>query len=244
MNSYKSSSKFIKSDLTDQIRIIIYSIYSAIKNRGLIPTAQMICISVCDQINDYIHGIDAHQFMDSAKLLGAHPSAPFANFYQPVRAIPFHKLMRTLNLPVSSNFTDIGAGTGKSLILANKYPFKKLIGIEIVPELCERATVNLKKKLSAEKFQIICDDALNYKFNSDDQFFFLNDPFSEEVFRPWIKLLLNHQKQIQSPVTLIYKNNNMRKIPTLEKLKSELEQKNNYQEMNTWGNFFQIFEIK
>ena len=200
----------------------------------------MILVALYDKLEDQIRGIKAHDFLDSASVVSSKESAIYANFYQPVRSMPFRKLMSKLNLKNDGSFIDIGAGTGKAMILALDYGFTKVKGIEIVEGLVEIAEENRQSlNIPKEKFVCIADDALNYEYAIDDKVIFFNDPFSNEVFAPLLKKLEENILEKRVEVTFIYKNNSKRDI---ESYKSLLK-KYNGQEINIWGNFFQIFTI-
>lgn len=222
----------------NKTEIIIHSIKTAIKNRGLIKTLQMIIIAVLDEIEDKRRGIIAHNFVDSAQETQGHPSSAFANFYQPVRTLPFKVLMKKLNVDKSSHFVDIGSGTGKALILALEFGFKKAIGVELVKSLCAVANTNKKNlNISDEAMEIYCMDALKYDFQPNDRVVFLNDPFSDEIFAPFLEKLKIHAQQ--NKTLLIYKNNNLRPIPSVQNLMKEFPSQN----LDIWGNFFHIVEL-
>lgn len=78
---------------------------------------------------------------------------------------------------------DVGCGKGVVLKEALKYPFQKVSGIELQPELVEIAKNNFKKLHLAEKVECIQANALSYENYGDyDTYFFFN-PFSEDIFK-------------------------------------------------------------
>jgi len=61
----------------------------------------------------------------------------------------FHSAVSKLALDYPKTvFIDFGSGKGRTLLLACKYPFHSIIGIEISPALCEIATDNINKYLA------------------------------------------------------------------------------------------------
>ncbi len=74
---------------------------------------------------------------------------------------------------------------------------------------------------------------------SDEAFIFLNDPFSDEVFTPFIEKVLAHQASINREVFIVYKNNNRREMNSLVNLKSKFE----YMSIDISGNYFEIYRI-
>jgi len=64
--------------------------------------------------------------------------------YQPTKARPFQDLLRRLDLPAGGTFVDVGSGKGRVLLLAARHPFKRVVGIEFSPSLCEQARRNIE----------------------------------------------------------------------------------------------------
>jgi len=218
------------------VGIYYHSVILGIKTRGFIQTFYMVIISLLDIAEDRIKGIIAHEFVDSKNVTKLN-SSKFANFYQPVRSIPFRKLFREMKFTADGNFVDIGAGTGKALILAKEQGFEKVKGIELVPYLVELAQENKKKfNFSDIEFECICEDALNYKFEKEDQFFFLNDPFSDEVYQPFMSHLVDHFLNTNKKIVVVYKNNSLRKMSFYDNIPNYCK----YKEVNYWGNLYQI----
>lgn len=225
--------------MLQQIRIIKYSIVSSVETRGWSDTVKMIVIAVVDMIGDFISGIRAHSFVDSALYITGE-SAKFANFYQPVRRVPFMNLLRKKNIPCSGGFVDIGSGTGKALLLALEYGFDKVVGVEIVDSLCVLAKSNFEKKsIPQSKYSLICADALDYNIQHEDHVFFFNDPFSDEVFSKFLDKLLSCKIDGREFV-LIYKNNNKRKIDSYISLQSKYRS----YVFESWGNYFEVILLK
>jgi hypothetical protein len=63
------------------LRIVLYSIYSALVARGPVKMAQMVATALRDKAEDNARGLDAHGFVDSARRTKGHPSSPYANYY-------------------------------------------------------------------------------------------------------------------------------------------------------------------
>ena len=202
----------------------------------------MIVVALKDRKEDESSGLIAHDFLDPRITDPDQSNVKFANYYQPVRSGPFRLLLERLNPSLEYAFLDVGAGTGKAMLLAAEFGFKKVRGIEIAKDLCRDAEINFKKfgsRFPNTKFEMLHGDALNFSFNSDDGFFFLNDPFSEEVFKPFVERIEQFRKQTDREILMVYKNNIRRFMPSLEKLKSRCK----YSEEDISGNLFQVFKI-
>lgn len=130
--------------------------------------------------------------------------------YGPTQARPFKQLMNTLNFPDNSVFVDFGSGKGRVLLLSSQYGFKRVVGIEFSPKLCEIAKKNLsiyKKKVGGIlNVQIIESDVVDYNIRDDDNVFFLYNPFDRVVMRIILNNIILSLKNKQRKIWLIYNN--------------------------------------
>jgi SAM-dependent methyltransferase len=131
-----------------------------------------------------------------------------ATSYGPVNAWGFQKLLKTLNLPKSYAFVDLGCGLGRACILGAEYGFAKVTGVELAPELCEVARENIRncKVSEARKLpiQIIEGDALDYCERSEDDVYFMYRAFSLEFFQQVLEKLVRRAPLHQRLFTVIY----------------------------------------
>jgi len=221
---------------------VAYSVFKALQMRGLGSTLAMIRVALADKAADKALGLLAHDFLDPRLSDPLAPNVEHANYYQPVRTIPFRTLMKELKPDPCIGFVDVGAGTGKAMLLAAEYGFRSVRGVELAASLCEDAKKNFAKfagKHPHAKLEISQGDALAFPLREHDRFFFLNDPFSEEVFAPFIERLREHRRSAQGELTLVYKNNNLRNIPSLKALRKTAE----FSCRDYSGNFFEIYRF-
>jgi len=105
--------------------------------------------------------------------------------YAPTKANPFIKLMNNLTFPPESVFVDLGAGKGRPVLIASGYGFKKVVGVEYSPILCEIARKNIaayrEKTGNATEMEIIESDVIDYEVRNDENVFFLFNPFDGNV---------------------------------------------------------------
>ncbi len=79
-----------------------------------------------------------------ARLLGL-----FHSPYQPTDPTLFREMMSSL--PILSEqfefeaftFIDLGSGKGRTLLMASEYPFRRIVGVELLPDLHQIAQENL-----------------------------------------------------------------------------------------------------
>jgi predicted RNA methylase len=99
-------------------------------------------------------------------------------------------------------FIDIGAGKGRVLLIASRFPFKRLIGVEFARELVETTRRNIMR--FGARAEIVHADAANYRFPVENLVVYLYNPFGSKVLRP----VLNSLREIGSTheVYLLYLN--------------------------------------
>src|SRR5205823_2569252 len=89
------------------------------------------------------------------------------------------KILRRLHLDYGSHvFVDYGAGMGRALILASGLPFKRVIGVEISPQLAQIAEQNIKKarrKLACPDIRVVNTDATAFAIEPEMSIFYFNN---------------------------------------------------------------------
>ena len=68
----------------------------------------------------------------------------FHSPYQPTDAGLFQEMMAILPIDFREfTFVDLGSGKGRTLLMASEYPFRRIVGVEILPELHRAAEENI-----------------------------------------------------------------------------------------------------
>src|SRR6184192_3703762 len=98
--------------------------------------------------------------------------------YQPSEPALFHEMLGALSIdPTQFTFIDIGSGKGRALLMAADYPFRRIIGIELLPELHHVALDNLRQYQSHTQecvdLQAICGDARTFPFPAEPTVLYL-----------------------------------------------------------------------
>lgn len=138
----------------------------------------------------------------------------FHSPYQPTEPSLFREMMNavaTLNLDFRKfTFIDIGSGKGRALLMAAEYPFRRIAGVELLPELHRVAQENIGKySADSQKgfaIETVCGDARAYQFPPDPILLYLFNPLPEAALR---QLLANLEISLhQSPraVCVLYHN--------------------------------------
>jgi len=143
----------------------------------------------------------------------------FHSPYQPTEPALFHEMMETLAAEPGFDFSqftfiDIGSGKGRALLLAADYPFKQIIGVELLPELHRIAQENISryKSESQKCFQLlsVCGDATQYAFTHSAILLYLFNPLPEKGLRELLARLQQnlHQNSQKSTgaLRIVYHN--------------------------------------
>jgi SAM-dependent methyltransferase len=120
----------------------------------------------------------------------------------------FRQVMRHLVIrPDEDVFLDFGSGLGRAVILAGTYPFRKVIGVELVAELHTRAQENVRRamrRLRCRDIELHNVDARSFHIPADVTIVYMWNPFSGEVLR---QVLANiRQSFLEAPrvITIVH----------------------------------------
>ena len=140
------------------------------------------------------------------RLLGVFHSA-----YQPTEPALFHEMMAALNIAFEDfRFIDLGSGKGRTLMMASDYPFQRIVGVELLPELDRVAKDNLHKyKSEAQRCFLLeswCADAREYVFPNEPVVLYLSNPLPRSGFTQVIENLERSLEQHPRSVRVLYHN--------------------------------------
>ncbi len=139
----------------------------------------------------------------------------FHSPYQPTESTLFHEMIAALaeqagfDFPLFT-FVDLGSGKGRTLLMASDYPFRRIVGVELLPKLHHAAQENLGKYQSESQkcfaLESICADATEFSFPTDPILLFLFNPFPESGLRRVIANLDNSLREHPRKIYVIYHN--------------------------------------
>ena len=112
----------------------------------------------------------------------------------------------------SDVFVDFGSGKGRVVYQAARYPFARVIGVEVAEEMNRIARANLehgKRKLACREVELVTCDAADYEIPDDMTYAYFYNPFSGETFRRVVANILASIDRNPRRVTLIYLNPEM-----------------------------------
>jgi SAM-dependent methyltransferase len=134
--------------------------------------------------------------------------------YFPSEPWLFEEMMQALPIEFQDfTFVDLGSGKGRALLMAAEYGFKRIIGVEYMPEWHRSAQENLRKyaqHCAAENqppgsIETVCMDARDFEFPPGPLVIYFFNPFPEPVLAAVLDRLrrsvLNHSR----PIFLAYR---------------------------------------
>jgi SAM-dependent methyltransferase len=130
----------------------------------------------------------------------------FLTAYQPTEPALFHEMMASLPVDVRGfTFVDLGSGKGRTLLMASEYPFRKIIGVEILPELHRMAEENIRAyrspRQSCTEIESICADASDFDLPAGPLLLYLFNPLPETSLR---RMLANLEKSLRQHPRTVY----------------------------------------
>jgi SAM-dependent methyltransferase len=157
---------------------------------------------------DWRYGTDTMRWVNRNELDTRSANQSHSAPYRATKVGPLLDLLNKLQLPRTSTFVDIGSGKGRVLLIASQYGFRKVVGIEFSGELCATARKNVelffRKATRHSPIEVIEADATEYKFQGEDQVFFMYNPFDGFILAKVIENLRRSLEANPRRVWLIY----------------------------------------
>ncbi len=155
---------------------------------------------------DLDHGVDttSARLPVSTRLRGL-----IASPYQPTDPALFAEILQGLDLDWREfAFIDIGSGKGRTLLMAAEYPFRRIIGVELLPELHEIAVENVRKHSRGRLCHIetVCGDAREFAFPHEPSVIYLFNPLPEPGLAMVIENLERSLQEAPRAVYVVYHN--------------------------------------
>jgi SAM-dependent methyltransferase len=148
----------------------------------------------------------------------------FYSLYQPTEPAQFREMIETLQQKRNLNleeftFVDLGSGKGRTLLMASEYPFRRIVGVELLPSLHQIAQENLSRYKSDSQrcfvLESVCGDATSFALPAEPLLLYLFNPFQGSGIRRTVENLRNSLKHHPRPAYVLYHN------PQLEHILAE-----------------------
>jgi SAM-dependent methyltransferase len=183
-------------------------LHSSVKERGLIRSLELFYSRIIDYGFDIRYGLHTFHKVKLDDLTIQSENKQWGVDYMPTGVLPFKKLMKEIDFPKESVFVDVGCGKGRLLLLASQYGFKKILGIEFSHQLYEEAKKNIaqfqKKNGKRLNIDLIESDVVDYVIESNQNVFFLYNPFSAQVMTRFLENIKTSLHKKYRKIWLIY----------------------------------------
>jgi len=113
----------------------------------------------------------------------------FHSPYQPTEPALFREMLHSFGQQSHSDFhdfvfVDLGSGKGRTLLMGSDYPFRRIVGVELLPALHRAARENLRKYRSESQkcfdLESICADATEFSFPVEPMLLYLSIRFPSQ----------------------------------------------------------------
>jgi hypothetical protein len=163
-------------------KLVATKLVSSLRRRGLGGTLKSCAAEIEDIWFDRRFGIDTLGTARDWSL----PTGPFGVGYQPTKITRLKKIFRELRINFGDYiFLDLGSGKGRALLVASEFPFKRIIGVEVLSEFHLIAERNIRAyRSTTQKCSAIeshCCDATLYQLPPDNIVLFLSNPFEHPI---------------------------------------------------------------
>jgi SAM-dependent methyltransferase len=149
---------------------------------GVSKTAGLTVDWVWDFLSDWRLGVNTRAFAGRSVI--GYNNTDYIH-YVPTRYRHIYNIINSIKTITENDvLLDYGCGMGRVLVVAAKYPFRKVIGVEISPLLATISEENIRRagsKLNCRDVQVVTVDAASYSPPAEVTCFFLYDPFRGEL---------------------------------------------------------------
>ncbi|GAC1431069.1 MAG: hypothetical protein NVS1B11_04920 [Terriglobales bacterium] len=138
-------------------------------------------------------------------------SGVFHSAYQPTQPDIFSNILARLKIDFREFlFIDIGSGKGRVLLMASDFPFRSILGVELLTSLHEVALENIKlyKNPAQKCFDItaVCADAREFVLPRQPSVIYLFNPLPEAGLAEFIENLERSLRENPRATYLLYHN--------------------------------------
>lgn len=122
----------------------------------------------------------------------------------------FREILRAVPVSLASyTFVDIGSGKGAAVLMASEFPFRRLIGVELNPELAAEARRNVvqfnRKTGKHIDPEWSVGDYFKWSAPSEPCLFFFNNPFPEALTLRALERLESMLARNGQPALLVFR---------------------------------------
>jgi hypothetical protein len=164
-----------------------------------------------DRAFDLRHGVDTGGYIQLKQFHLTNSTWVHGSPYVAVHPDDFVRLVGALAIRHQDfSFVDFGAGKGRALLMAQNYPFKRVIGVEFSTELIEIARRNIRnyqgnapRRVEPE---LVCADALDYVLPDGPGVYFFFNPFDRDIMERVAARVARSYREQPRELFVLYSN--------------------------------------
>lgn len=106
--------------------------------------------------------------------------------YYPSSIRAVNRVLRDLHVTGNDVFVDYGSGMGRTIVLASRFPFRELIGVEASGDLHRAALTNLLRAVpepERSRIDLLHGDARHFQLPDTASVLYFYNPFHGEILR-------------------------------------------------------------
>jgi len=128
-------------------------------------------------------------------------------FYGPSGWLNLRRILPRREVSAHDVFVDFGSGMGRVVLQAARYPFRRVIGVELSGELHRIAQENIRRtrrRLRCRNVELVRADVLEYEVPDDVTVAYFYNPFTGDIFAEIIRRLAVSVERNPREVRIIY----------------------------------------
>ncbi len=146
---------------------------------------------------------------------GAFPSGNWTSMrtkwgveYHGTKICLFRRIIRRFKIRTNhQGLVDYGCGMGRVILLAARYPFRQIIGLEyskMLVDICQDNINRVAKYLKCHDIHVLNQDANEYILSPDITVFFFYNPFTGDTLRTGFRRIEDRLRARPRPIQIIY----------------------------------------
>jgi SAM-dependent methyltransferase len=159
---------------------------------------------------DIAHGTDTSGLIKGEDLSMGLRNGLWSTAYYGISPALLIHLINTLNIDYRDfTFLDLGSGKGRALLVASRFPFRRIVGIELSSQLSAVATNNIAKFSALQQCRDIearTGDATTFDYPAGPLVLYLYNPFLVPTLKRCLRNLARSLADEPREVYLIYIN--------------------------------------
>lgn len=178
-------------------RIVLHRVLGLVRNRSVRSALRNLLVALSLSTSESLAGV-----VTEGNVTDVPDRYPDAVAYQPISYLALPALLSHINS--EDIFVDLGCGKGRVLwFVARRSKLRRIVGIEIVPELAQIARQNMAKCRLVTPVTVVEGDASETDLG-EGTVYFLYNPFGEKTLRRVLQNIRNSLRTHPRSIRILY----------------------------------------